>query len=296
MKSSVDTKIAFASCCKLQKVNPQPAWAEIQLEKPDVLLLLGDNIYLDKDSHDDPAALTAELALLYRAQLREPNFSALLADMKARGKPVLATYDDHDFLGDNRVGAANPALRDSAREQLVAAIDPVRTGDDVYSSQWHGNVRIVVLDTRYHRDLLPGAADQRDAILGARQWQWLEAELERKDSPFVLVVSSTAFHRYGVNEAWSYYTAAFQRLRDLLRHRSGAMVASGDIHDNELKDKSGVIEVVSSGVARPGKGHGERRNYGLLVFDETGVDIDLRGEPPKGVFPMRVLLSDWRLA
>ena len=37
--------IAAASCANIQQVNPQPVWSEIRAERPDVLLLLGDNIY-----------------------------------------------------------------------------------------------------------------------------------------------------------------------------------------------------------------------------------------------------------
>ena len=58
-------KIAAASCAKVQSLPDQPAWAEIQAERPDVLLLLGDNIYLDHDHHSDPEALRSELSALY---------------------------------------------------------------------------------------------------------------------------------------------------------------------------------------------------------------------------------------
>lgn len=64
-------KIVAASCCKLQTTNPQAVRREILAERPDVLLL-GDNIYPDHDTHDDPAALSAELQRLQGAQLAEP--------------------------------------------------------------------------------------------------------------------------------------------------------------------------------------------------------------------------------
>lgn len=50
-------KLAVASCAKLQQTNPQPVWAEILMEQPDVLLLIGDNIYLDHDRHTGPSRL-----------------------------------------------------------------------------------------------------------------------------------------------------------------------------------------------------------------------------------------------
>lgn len=151
-------KVAVASCCKLQSTNPQPVWKTIQQEKPDVLLLIGDNIYLDHDHHGDPVALAQELASKYMAQLAEPSFKALLADMKARGCNVLAIYDDHDFLGNNRYGGDNQsALREAARAELVRAFNPPRTGQDVYSVGRLGLVDVIVLDERFYRTS-PGQA------------------------------------------------------------------------------------------------------------------------------------------
>ena len=40
------TKIAIASCCKIQIQPVQPAWSRIKAENPDLLLLLGDNVYM----------------------------------------------------------------------------------------------------------------------------------------------------------------------------------------------------------------------------------------------------------
>ena len=53
--------IAAASCANMQQVNPQPVWSEIRAERPDVLRLLGDNIYLDHDRHSSPDKLRREI-------------------------------------------------------------------------------------------------------------------------------------------------------------------------------------------------------------------------------------------
>ena len=292
-------KIVIASCCRLQHTEAQPVWGEIRAEQPDALLLLGDNIYLDCDTHDDPAALAAELRQRYAAQFAEAHFDALRRDMRSRGKPVLAIYDDHDFLGNNRCGADfAPALRSAAREALVAAFDPPRTRDEVYSSQRLGAVRVVMLDTRFHRLSVSAAAGlgDRDAVLGAEQWAWLQAELDKRDTPFLLIASSSTFHLFR-SEAWELYPAAFSRLRALLRGRRGALFVSGDIHANALYDDSGVVEVVSSGVARCGKVFGvQRKGYGVLAFDAEGVQITLRSNKPGDRLHTRIALADWRLS
>mgnify|MGYP003416429934 CR=1 FL=1 len=41
------TKIAFASCCRIESFPDQPVWADVAAEDPDYLFLLGDQIYMD---------------------------------------------------------------------------------------------------------------------------------------------------------------------------------------------------------------------------------------------------------
>jgi len=289
-------KLVFASCSRLQVVNPQPVWDEIRAERPDALLLLGDNVYLDRDDHDDAPALAAELAQRYAAQLAEPHFAALRADLRTRGAALLVGCDDHDFLGNDRCGGDFPvALREAARTELIRAFDPPRTGDELHASLRLGPVRVVMLDTRFHRRAAAVSAADPDAVLGAAQWAWLEAELARRDTPFVVVASSSTVHAWR-GEAWEHYPAAFARLRGRLRGRPGALVVAGDIHANGMYDDSGIVELVSSGVARRGAVFGgERRNFGVLDFDADGVSVNLRSNKPGDRLSARIALDDWAL-
>ena len=41
------TRIAIASCCRGHSFDEQPVWADIEAEKPDLLLLLGDQVYMN---------------------------------------------------------------------------------------------------------------------------------------------------------------------------------------------------------------------------------------------------------
>jgi len=289
-------RVVFCSCCKIQQINPQPIWSDIQARKPDVLLLLGDNIYLDHDSHDDPKALQTELQTCYARQLRETNFAALLVDLKARAARVLAIYDDHDFLGNNRYGGDNPpSMREAARSALSDAFSPPRTGDDIYSASTFGNVLILMLDTRFYRRRPADSATSRDAVLGESQWTWLEQQLAAPTPAFVILASGSTFHRFD-NESWEQYPTAFERLRSLLGHRKGTMFLSGDIHSNEAYDDSGVLELASSGVARRGIVFGGKRaNYGVLDFDATGVDVEFVSRKKSNRAKFRVSLDDWSL-
>jgi alkaline phosphatase D len=289
-------RLAFCSCSKIQSVERQVAWTYIQQGQPDALLLLGDNVYLEHDHHVDRQKLLAELEEHYARQKQERNFIELLQDLAARRKPLFAIYDDHDFLGNNRCGGDHdPALREAARQALIEAFFPPMTGEDVYSATTLGNVRLIVLDTRFYRTAPSVSRNNRDAVLGVNQWRWLEKELENPGAPFVVIASSTTFHTFG-DESWEHYPAAFERLRQLLGNKKGRLLISGDVHNNHSYDDSGVIEIVSSGVARKGLVFGGlRENFGLLDFDDQGVAVQLHGRKQRDRASFRIELDRWTL-
>lgn len=293
-------KLAFVSCAKLQQVNPQPVWSEIRAARPDALLLLGDTVYLDHDQHQQPALLAAALRRLYRAQRAEPHFAGLLTDLRARGAPLLAVYDDHDFLGDERCGGDNsPQLAQAARLALLQGFAPhalPTTGDDLYSVTPLGLVDLVLLDTRFYRRAPAVSAQDPDGLLGARQWAWLQQRVGQAAAwRYLVLASSSTVHDYG-NSCWEHYPAAFARLRRLLASHPAALVLSGDIHRNAAYDESGVIELVSSGVASRSRLFGVlRQNYGLLDFDALGVQVDLRSLKVGGRFNFHIPRSRWAL-
>jgi phosphodiesterase/alkaline phosphatase D-like protein len=289
-------RVIFCSCAKLQSFAPQLVWERIRHERPDVLLLLGDNIYLDRNDHVDPRELSEELRRLYAAQFAEENFARLLADLRERHGRVLAIYDDHDFIGDERLGGEDESsLASAARAEFVRAFQPVQTGDDVYHATQVGDVLFVVCDTRFYRRSPSVSATDRNAVLGEAQWTWLEQTLASASAPFIVIAASTNFHRFR-DEAWEQYPVAFTRLRQLLLGRAGALIVSGDIHNNDSYDESGVIELVSSGVSRQGLVFGGlRENYGILDFDSLGVSVEFKGLKPRQRSRFRIDLASWQL-
>src|SRR5262245_61892099 len=89
------TKIAFGSCVDQDK--PVPVFDAIAAVKPDLFLLLGDNMYadLDKKLKVTPDVIRDK----YRQVEKLPGFA------KLKGMcPMLGTWDDHDY-GKNDAGA-----------------------------------------------------------------------------------------------------------------------------------------------------------------------------------------------
>src|SRR5205809_7661276 len=112
-------RIAFASCFSAESFNNQPVWDEVAAVQPDVLLLLGDAIYMDCGNIAGLGAVQAmtefqfatRAEALYRAQIAQAGFAKLV---KKASITTYAIWDDHDFLWDNARGAdamAAPQLR-----------------------------------------------------------------------------------------------------------------------------------------------------------------------------------------
>lgn len=210
--STPTKRIAFACCNHAYTHRSQPAWQSIADMKPDVLLLTGDNIYLEdhmwqlwfgKPAHLSDAAFASRLHERYCWQWAVPEFRALLRSMRSRSAPVLGILDDHDFLGnDFYVGPATqgkaviarallrqflsacntpgledyPAMPASSQEEWQALDDPgFADGLGLAKTLTHGNALILLLDNRSY--CTPPAPEGR--ALGMVQMNWLRQQLEQ---------------------------------------------------------------------------------------------------------------------
>lgn len=298
-------RVAFASCAKIQDRDEQPVWTAIRAAEPDVLLLLGDNVYAGGNP-ETPGELRRKLNKRYDAQLTEPHFAALLAYMRSGKRKVAAIWDDHDFAGDDSYGLGlTDAMRRTAREIFHvrlsaltnsngASNDPQR---EVYHRFVHEHATFLMLDTRFHRQppADPPSTDV-DAMLGREQRIWLERCLEEVQTAYTVVCSGTPLnqHQGAQTEHWTQYPAARDWLVQRLRHRRGAIFLAGDIHRNAFSDADGVLEAISSGVGRHSRFAGRvLANYGLIDLDPFVAQIHLRGNRPGDEQTRRIERANW---
>ena len=137
-------RIAFGSCASQDR--PQPIWDAVAATRPELLLMLGDNIYADTEDMDVMRAKYARLAAV-------PGFKALRASV-----PILATWDDHD-LGVDDGGSDYPKKVESQKVFLDFFGDPEdsprRRRPGVYDARVFGpegkRLQVIMLDTRYFR-------------------------------------------------------------------------------------------------------------------------------------------------
>ncbi len=234
------TELLFGSCIKQEQ--PMPLLKTIVAERPELLLMLGDNIYGDTD---DMQIMSAKYA-----QLRSNEHFAKLLDLG----PVLATWDDHDY-GVNDGGAAY-AKRDASQQLFVdfwgdTADSPRRKRPGVYDAAIIGppgkRVQIILLDTRYFRGPLQTgprrtggpyvpADDATITMLGEPQWKWLEEQLHQPAEIRIVVSSIQCVATAAGQETWSNLPHERRRFFELLKETkaNGVVVISGDRHWSEL--------------------------------------------------------------
>ncbi|MGB1128759.1 MAG: alkaline phosphatase D family protein [Haloferula sp.] len=292
-------QLVFVSCFK--QTRPAPAMESIAALKPDVFVWMGDNVYGDTE---DMAVLKQK----YQVVKDLPAYQRVLKEAT-----VLGTWDDHDY-GDNDAGKEFPKRAESQQVFLdfidEPEVSPRRKQEGVYGFRDFGpegkQVRVILLDTRYHRD--PIGSD--GTMLGEAQWAWLEQALVESKASVNIVVSSIQFlpegHRF---EKWSNFPKEQKRMLDLLARNEvpPVLFLSGDRHLAEISldtERVGypLYDITSSSLNLPlggakdePNGHRVGRNFrpanfGTLSFDwsrkipvVTAAIRDQNGVPQRAV-------------
>lgn len=242
--TTVLTRIGVGSC--LSQRHPQPIWDDVLAlkKRPDLFLMIGDNVYGDVTAND-----TSPLFDAYTKQGSHPDFS------KARAAfPFLAVWDDHDYgVNDGGVNFKNKQLAARLFSQFWQ-IDTHRAPDEgVYYSKIIGppgrHVQFIFLDTRTHRSPLKKAteplpywghyeprAELGATILGKRQWAWLENQLGQKADLRIIVSSIQVLSNGHGFERWGNFPLEQSNLFNLiaLHDDTPTMLLSGDRHMGAL--------------------------------------------------------------
>lgn len=245
--------IVFGSCLD---THEHPMLDRTLTLPRDLFIFMGDNIYADKGGIP---MMQEKYALL-----KNSHFFRGLKD-----KPVLATWDDHDF-GQNDGGADYPHKTEAQAEFWnwldEPADSPRRRQQGVYHAQSFGppgkRVQVILLDTRYFRSPLKkvpkdkamlggtsvATADESTTILGSAQWAWLEKVLQ-EPAELRIIVSSIQFapEAHG-GESWANFPHEKRRMLSLLKGHT-ALVLSGDRHWCEFS-RDGVFDFTSSSMTQ----------------------------------------------
>lgn len=277
-------KIAFASCSKIHKQKIQPAWKAIARESPDLLLLLGDNVY-GGTLTQSWKKFHKNLESRYQQQFEEENFRRLTANV-----PFKAIWDDHDFAKGNDGKGAEIVMDDGGEEQIKKSRDLFHRYmncstnlPEVYYSFTQGKAKFIMLDVRFYRE--DTAADA--SILGKKQEDWLEQELKHSEK-YTIVCSGSCLTEG--RERWEYYQKYYKKFNALVAKSPRVLFLAGDIHRNQFTPHQDFYEVVSSAVGR-----NNRNNYGIIELGDDTVTIRLRGRRSKDNIDATIDSENWSL-
>src|SRR5688572_19894830 len=262
------TKIAFGSCG--YQDEPQPVLVLAAEQKPDAFIFLGDNIYGDTDDMDT-------LQAKYNRWGTKDEYKKLESATK-----IFATWDDHDF-GRNDAGKYYPHKSESKEIFLKFFKEPAesdrRKHEGIYKTEYlksgDKTIQVILLDVRTFRNNLPPydtiAKLPRESyfytpdyiphtstdstLLGAEQWQWLEAELA-KSADLRLICSGSQFSiEYNGYEAWANFPHEQKRMLELIKKTkaNGVIFLTGDVHYAEISklQEPGlypIYDVTASGI------------------------------------------------
>lgn len=271
-------RIAFGSCAD----NPSsPIWDSIRREKPNFLLLLGDNIYVRPQEIVDERAIRAR----YQALISDPGFRRLWSEV-----PVYAIWDDHDFgpsNGDSSFQGAELARKIFREIWTNNPPPPAEIPQSIGFKLSFGGVKLLALDDRSFR--INPQKQTAGTMFGKAQLAWLERELSADDSAVIVVANGNQMlaRRYGAAESLNQYPEERQKFRKIIENSKRPVVLlSGDRHFGEIFEfdlgKKRVLELTSSPLTAGHAAHAYVRgqeglrgiaiaqhNFGILTIDTS---------------------------
>lgn len=308
-------RIAFTSCASARLVPQQPVWDHIREAAPDLVLLLGDNIYSDVP---DPGIGVLEamselefaehLMQRYCEQLSVPSFARLVAQP---GIGIHAIWDDHDFLWNDPNGGGrihSPLHADKIRlstslmrlfRRALALHDvhafPTSTAHPEVWRDWQSPVFERLGPTSMPLEIsgrawlhLTDGRSWRDNmnLLGAAQRQALAARFAQAPGALHIIASGST---YGSADGWQGRPADADWLFDQMNQAGDRhwLMLSGDVHTNALRQhrRRGLagpclVEATASGAALRAYLNlvvpgPELCHHGLLDLDDTQLQIRL---------------------
>ena len=274
------TKIAVTSCCNIKRDKNQIAWSRIEDESPDLLLMLGDNVYT-RNRGWDPEHLNNR----YRTQFGHKRFRSLIDKT-----PFLAIWDDHDFGPNNAYGGDTTAInRVRARDVFWKHMEsPLIDKRQVHSNKPHiycsyvlDDLKIIMLDTRFFREDWAWYNPWPE-LLGKQQERWLWGQLEHGQKYTLVCAGSTIGSNETESENLRFYEGFYKTFRSALSAAPNPLFLAGDIHRNLFCDHTlhgdRFYEVISSGVGQTRKGGKTPYNcYAMLDFQPEAVTIQFSG-------------------
>ena len=296
--------IIFGSCSNQNKKMNH--WKTIINYEPDLLILLGDNVYGDFNTKS-----ANQLKQAYKKLSENISFQYIKNNI-----PIIPIWDDHDY-GIND-GGKNWEYKDVAKKLFldffsVDSNDLRYKRDGIYNCNdillFNKKIKIVSLDTRYFKDSFILNADRslnkkyiidydkNKTILGNEQWKWLNNELKKK---YDLLILLSSFQVLSTSHGWEKWNNIFyerEKLLKLLNKNPLSLILSGDRHLAGIYNYKNIYEITASSfnqrtfnpVEKDNLRVGKlinKNNFGIFEIDKDNIEIKIvpSGRKTKDVF------------
>ena len=279
-------RVAFGGGAGFVPAN-EYAWNTIVEQRPDVLMLLGDNTYSDA-----PEMPEMQHYCYYRRQSR-PEFRSLVSQV-----PVYTIWDDHDFGTNDCQGG--PLVEEPFWKVPVWNVfknNWVNPGYGNGMSQpgcWYdyyvGDVHFIMLDGRTYRDLRP-IDESLPTMLGPVQTKWLKRTIKESSGVFTVLVSPVpwVFGAKGDSkDTWNGFKQERKEILDVVKQsrKNGVLLMSADRHRSDLWkiQQTGMYPLYEFNSSRLTNQHvhpemagaefsyNKKQSFGIVDFDTTTSD------------------------
>jgi alkaline phosphatase D len=255
---------------------------EIRKQQPDMMLWMGDNIYLREVDFESRQGINYR----YLHARKIPSLAALLHTC-----PQYAIWDDHDYGPNDANGSyvhKDWTLEAFKRFWANPSYGGPATGDGITTHFAMNDVEFFMLDNRYHRTP-ENAFGVKPTILGEQQIQWLITALKTSKATYKFVVMGGQFLNTAAKfENYSVYPEERQLLLDAIEKNNikGVIFLTGDRHCTELSEltlSNGLkvydltVSPLTSGAYDNSKEENAQRVDGTIVAEQNFGIIALEG-------------------
>ena len=200
----------------------QITWRAIASKKPDLFILMGDNIY----SNSTEPEKQRRMYLNFREDRHFRVFSA--------ATPIYAIWDDHDY-GKNNSDRTQPGKEKSLKtfnEMWANPPSQAKMTRGIWTRFTIGQAEFFLMDVRYHRSPNDDPDNSEKTMLGLEQRDWLMKALNESEAVFKFPVSGSSWNCGGV-EAWNHrFTNEYDKILSYIAAQriTGIILLGGDQH------------------------------------------------------------------
>lgn len=283
-------RLAFGGCAGYTPVH-EKIWDTIAASRPDALMMLGDNVYLDL-----PGEPNDFHRYTYARRQSRPEFRRLVG-----GTPVYAIWDDHDAgMDDLWLGQYpdRPAWKQANLDFFLMNWSNPPVLDPAWRGLWHkwriGAVEVFMLDARSYRT---NPYEANKTMLGPVQKRWLFDALRNSTATFKIIASPVNWvlgSKEGSRDTWQGFPEERAELFDFLSAHQieGVVLLSSDRHRSDVwineragdypltEFGSGYLTNIHTHETAPDAvfSYNAKNAFGLLTIDTTKADPELTCE------------------